>query len=92
MFCIYLFYLLFNLVLNIFASIVSISIVKALHFCISAQRGSNQLLDADVLLISHNTCASDQVYGKFIDTGMFCAGHMEGGVDSCQVRYSVMAV
>ncbi|XP_062851826.1 hyaluronan-binding protein 2-like [Trichomycterus rosablanca] len=49
-----------------------------------SQHGSNQLLDADVLLISHNVCSSDKVYGKLIDNTMFCAGHLEGGVDSCQ--------
>ncbi|KAF7710854.1 hypothetical protein HF521_009726 [Silurus meridionalis] len=48
------------------------------------QNGSNQLLDADVLLISQETCSSTQVYGKLIDGTMFCAGYLEGEVDSCQ--------
>ncbi|KAI5611669.1 hyaluronan-binding protein 2 precursor [Silurus asotus] len=48
------------------------------------QNGSNQLLDADVLLISQEICSSTQVYGKLIDGTMFCAGYLEGGVDSCQ--------
>ncbi|XP_053476333.1 hyaluronan-binding protein 2 [Ictalurus furcatus] len=46
--------------------------------------GSNQLLDADVLLISQETCSSAKVYGNIIDNSMVCAGHLEGGVDSCQ--------
>ncbi|XP_053357369.1 hyaluronan-binding protein 2-like [Clarias gariepinus] len=46
--------------------------------------GSNQLLDAEVLLISQETCSSANVYGKAIDNSMFCAGYLEGGVDACQ--------
>lgn len=25
------------------------------------------------------------VYGSVLDNSMFCAGHLQGGVDSCQV-------
>ncbi|KAF5896614.1 hyaluronan-binding protein 2-like, partial [Clarias magur] len=46
--------------------------------------GSNQLLDAEVLLISQETCSSANVYGKVVDSSMFCAGYLEGGVDACQ--------
>ncbi|XP_060727729.1 hyaluronan-binding protein 2-like [Tachysurus vachellii] len=49
-----------------------------------SQHGSSQLLDADVLLISQDVCSSIRVYGKDIDNNMFCAGYLEGGVDSCQ--------
>ncbi|XP_017581264.1 hyaluronan-binding protein 2-like [Pygocentrus nattereri] len=49
-----------------------------------SQYGSSQLLDADVLLISQEICSSNKVYGKLIDHSMFCAGYLEGGVDSCQ--------
>ncbi|XP_058235092.1 hyaluronan-binding protein 2-like isoform X2 [Hemibagrus wyckioides] len=49
-----------------------------------SQYSSSQLLDADVLLISQDTCSSNKVYGKVIDNNMFCAGYLEGGVDSCQ--------
>ena len=31
------------------------------------------------------TCRSDHVYGPTkISSGMFCAGYMEGGIDTCQ--------
>ncbi|KAM3606205.1 uncharacterized protein V6R79_012510 [Siganus canaliculatus] len=46
--------------------------------------GSNHLLDANVLLISQDKCSERQVYGKVLDNTMFCAGHLQGGVDSCQ--------
>ncbi|XP_036431013.1 hyaluronan-binding protein 2-like [Colossoma macropomum] len=49
-----------------------------------SQYGSSQLLDAEVLLISQDTCSSSKVYGKLVDHTMFCAGYLEGGVDSCQ--------
>ncbi|XP_046886233.1 hyaluronan-binding protein 2-like [Hypomesus transpacificus] len=46
--------------------------------------GSSNLLDADVLLISQTSCSSEAVYGSVLDQGMFCAGYLQGGVDSCQ--------
>ncbi|XP_071385949.1 hyaluronan-binding protein 2-like [Centroberyx affinis] len=46
--------------------------------------GSNQLLDARVLLISQERCRAANVYGDSLDDSMFCAGNMKGGVDSCQ--------
>ncbi|XP_072523574.1 hyaluronan-binding protein 2-like [Salminus brasiliensis] len=46
--------------------------------------GSNQLLDAKVLLISQKQCMAPHIHGDVLDDGMFCAGHMQGGVDSCQ--------
>ncbi|XP_040923394.1 hyaluronan-binding protein 2-like [Toxotes jaculatrix] len=46
--------------------------------------GSNQLLDARVLLISQEKCKAPHVYGDSLDDSMFCAGNMKGGVDSCQ--------
>lgn len=50
-----------------------------------ADYGSNHLLDAQVLLISQESCSSSKVYGSAIDNTMFCAGYLQGGVDSCQV-------
>jgi hypothetical protein len=36
-------------------------------------------------LLPHETCKASFVYGtKAIGDGMFCAGMLEGGVDSCQ--------
>ncbi|XP_044193953.1 hyaluronan-binding protein 2-like isoform X2 [Thunnus albacares] len=46
--------------------------------------GTNQLLDARVLLISQEKCKAPHVYGDSLDDSMFCAGNMKGGVDSCQ--------
>uniref|UniRef100_UPI0037E94E7B hyaluronan-binding protein 2-like n=1 Tax=Semicossyphus pulcher TaxID=241346 RepID=UPI0037E94E7B len=46
--------------------------------------GSNHLLSADVLLINQEKCSEPAVYGEVLDNSMFCAGHLQGGVDSCQ--------
>uniref|UniRef100_A0A3B1ITM5 trypsin n=1 Tax=Astyanax mexicanus TaxID=7994 RepID=A0A3B1ITM5_ASTMX len=48
------------------------------------EEGSKQLLEAKVLLISQKQCMAPHVHGDVMDNGMFCAGHMKGGVDSCQ--------
>uniref|UniRef100_A0A8B9K6A3 trypsin n=1 Tax=Astyanax mexicanus TaxID=7994 RepID=A0A8B9K6A3_ASTMX len=48
------------------------------------EHGSKQLLEAKVLLISQKQCMAPHVHGDVMDNGMFCAGHMKGGVDSCQ--------
>lgn len=45
------------------------------------------LLDAQVLLISQEACSSNKVYSALLDDGMFCAGYLKGGVDSCQVGH-----
>ncbi|XP_052006463.1 hyaluronan-binding protein 2-like isoform X2 [Xyrauchen texanus] len=46
--------------------------------------GSLHLLDAQVLLISQEACSSNKAYAALLDDGMFCAGYLKGGVDSCQ--------
>ncbi|XP_071337154.1 hyaluronan-binding protein 2-like [Trachinotus anak] len=46
--------------------------------------GSNHLLEANVLLINQEKCSEPKIYGKVLDNTMFCAGHLQGGVDSCQ--------
>lgn len=52
---------------------------------VSEKYGTNQLLDARVVLISQEKCKAPHVYGDSLDDSMFCAGNMNGGVDSCQV-------
>ncbi|XP_061693252.1 hyaluronan-binding protein 2 [Syngnathoides biaculeatus] len=49
-----------------------------------SEYGSNHLLEANVLLINQEKCSEDKIYGSTLDNGMFCAGHLQGGVDSCQ--------
>ncbi|XP_067465732.1 hyaluronan-binding protein 2-like [Thunnus thynnus] len=46
--------------------------------------GSNHLLEANVLLINSEKCSEPKIYGSVLDRGMFCAGYLQGGVDSCQ--------
>lgn len=37
------------------------------------------------MLINQEKCAEPDIYGRVLDNTMFCAGHLMGGVDSCQV-------
>ncbi|XP_014324656.1 hyaluronan-binding protein 2 [Xiphophorus maculatus] len=46
--------------------------------------GSNHLLEANVLLINQAKCSEPTIYGAVLNNGMFCAGYLQGGVDSCQ--------
>ncbi|KAM4729518.1 hyaluronan-binding protein 2-like [Anableps anableps] len=46
--------------------------------------GTNHLLEANVLLISQAKCSESKIYGNVLDSSMFCAGYLQGGVDSCQ--------
>lgn len=52
---------------------------------LAAGFGSNHLLKANVLLINQQKCSEPSVYGNILDISMLCAGHLQGGVDSCQV-------
>ncbi|KAM4623438.1 hyaluronan-binding protein 2-like [Polymixia lowei] len=45
---------------------------------------SSHLLDARVRVISQERCSMPDAYGDVLDDSMFCAGKMEGGLDSCQ--------
>lgn len=54
--------------------------------------GSNHLLQANVLLINQQKCSEPAIYGKVLDNTMFCAGHLQGGVDSCQVSIGNLPV
>lgn len=38
-----------------------------------------------MLLINQQKCSDPAVYGNILDISMLCAGHLQGGVDSCQV-------
>eukprot|EP00092_Neocalanus_flemingeri_P035176 GFUD01038280.1.p1 GENE.GFUD01038280.1~~GFUD01038280.1.p1 ORF type:complete len:1087 (+),score=284.35 GFUD01038280.1:432-3692(+) len=45
----------------------------------------SQLNMASVPIIDRNICKKEEVYGEDkISTGMFCAGLLEGGIDTCQ--------
>uniref|UniRef100_A0A8C5H769 trypsin n=1 Tax=Gouania willdenowi TaxID=441366 RepID=A0A8C5H769_GOUWI len=46
--------------------------------------GSNHLLEANVLLINQEKCSERNIYGSALAQNMFCAGYLQGGVDSCQ--------
>lgn len=46
--------------------------------------GSNELLGANVPLVSREICNHPAAYAGRVTTNMFCAGLREGGIDSCQ--------
>uniref|UniRef100_UPI0037E80B42 hyaluronan-binding protein 2-like n=1 Tax=Semicossyphus pulcher TaxID=241346 RepID=UPI0037E80B42 len=48
------------------------------------QRLSGQLLNARVFVISDQKCRTPPIYGSVLDDSMFCAGTLQGGIDSCQ--------
>ncbi|XP_068183573.1 hyaluronan-binding protein 2-like [Antennarius striatus] len=50
----------------------------------NSEFGSTNLLQANVLLINQGKCSESKVYGRALDNTMFCAGHLQGGIDSCQ--------
>lgn len=42
-------------------------------------------MEVDVDIISDTVCKSPSVYYNLITRNMLCAGHLQGGKDSCQV-------
>lgn len=58
--------------------------------CAAAKLGSNHLLEANVLLINQEKCSEGKIYGNVLDNSMLCAGHLQGGVDSCQVSRAIL--
>ncbi|KAF3853634.1 hypothetical protein F7725_014322 [Dissostichus mawsoni] len=48
------------------------------------QRISSQLLNARVFVISDEKCKNLDAYRNVLDSSMFCAGTLQGGIDSCQ--------
>ena len=49
-----------------------------------AEGGALKLRKATVPLISDDDCKSEQFYGQDrITEGMFCAGYIKGGIDTC---------
>ncbi|KAJ4941054.1 hypothetical protein JOQ06_027341 [Pogonophryne albipinna] len=46
---------------------------------------SSQLLNARVFVISDEKCKNLDAYRNVLDSSMFCAGTLQGGIDSCQV-------
>lgn len=53
---------------------------------------SPKLREAEVGLIDYKICNSSSVYQGELTPRMMCAGYMQGGRDSCQVRFLPMLV
>ena len=63
-----------------------------INFCISAQTSACELQYAGIQIIDHEVCQNTQTgnyfkqtYGKELLSTQLCAGHLDGGADSCQV-------
>lgn len=71
---------------NFWLSVIFFQLLSA------APNGSAHLLDANVMLINQEKCSEPKIYGTVLDNSMLCAGHLLGGVDSCQVNSSIEVI
>lgn len=55
------------------------------YMFLPVEETSQQLMKAEVAIISESTCNSVNVYNGHISARMMCAGDLRGGTDSCQV-------
>lgn len=55
------------------------------YMFLPVEETSQQLMKAEVAIISESTCNSVNVYNGHISVRMMCAGDLRGGTDSCQV-------
>lgn len=62
---------------------------KAITFFCSSGTLVNTLQEAEVQLIDTRTCNQRDWYNGHVSDNMICAGFDKGGVDTCQVTFSV---
>lgn len=60
--------------------------LDTVHVFCHLGEASVSMHSATVPLISTKACTQPDVYQGYISPGMICAGYLEGGTDSCQVK------
>lgn len=65
--------------------LIKLDTVTSNVFCNLGQ-ASVSMHSATVPLISTKACTQPDVYQGYISPYMICAGYLEGGTDSCQVK------